>query len=52
MRTLYKGIPGGRELKLVWDGKDEQGRDVASGIYHYKLSAGGFSKTRKMLLLK
>ena len=52
VRTLYKGIPGGRELKLVWDGKDEQGRDVASGIYHYKLSGGGFSKTRKMLLLK
>ena len=52
VRTLYRGIPGGRELKLVWDGKDEQGRDVASGIYHYKLSGGGFSKTRKMLLLK
>ena len=35
-----------------WDGRDNSGRAVASGIYFYHLSAGGFSKVHKLLLLK
>lgn len=35
-----------------WDGKDEGGNEVASGIYFYKLTAGNFSSIRKMVLIK
>jgi len=38
--------------KLVWDGRDNSGNKVPSGIYIYKMEAKGFSATKKMLLLK
>ena len=43
--------PAGRH-RIVWDGKDDQGKDVASGIYFYRLEAGEFSESRRMVILK
>ncbi|NUO81650.1 choice-of-anchor B family protein [candidate division KSB1 bacterium] len=35
-----------------WDGKDEHGQPVGSGVYLYQMRAGNFSQTRKMLMIK
>jgi plastocyanin len=37
---------------VVWDGRDEQGNQVASGIYFYRVTADDYSLTRKMVLVK
>jgi len=38
--------------QAVWNGRDERGRGVASGVYFYRLVAGGESSTRRMVLMK
>jgi len=37
---------------VTWDGKDEQGRRVATGVYFSKLKACGRTAKRKLVLLK
>ena len=41
-----------RSKAIYWDGRTEFGERVASGIYFYHLSAGDYSATRKMVILK
>ena len=41
-----------RATAAYWDGRAETGEPVASGVYFYSLSAGDYSATRKMLILK
>ena len=41
-----------RSKAIHWDGRNEFGEGVASGVYFYHLSAGDFSATRKMLIIK
>ena len=52
IRTLVdeKQPPG--NYSILWDGKDENGRPVSSGIYFYRLKAGNFCQVRKMVLLR
>lgn len=57
VRTLRLGPtkPGiyiTKDRAVYWDGKNEQGTKVASGVYFYTLQTEHFSHTKKMLLLK
>ncbi|MCX6828405.1 MAG: DNRLRE domain-containing protein [candidate division Zixibacteria bacterium] len=38
--------------QVVWNGRSKDGQSVSTGIYLYRIVAGEFSETRKMLLLK
>ena len=46
------GMYKNRSQAVYWDGTNEMGESVASGVYFYTLTAGTFSTTRKMLILK
>ena len=46
------GIYQSRNRAAYWDGKNEVGEPVASGIYFYTLTAENFTATRKMLIRK
>ena len=52
VRTLFVGdLPAG-ESSLVWDGRDDAGRAVASGAYVARLRSDGEIATQKMILAK
>ena len=50
--TLAVGLREAGSYSLRWDGRDDAGRDLASGMYFYRLTAGNQVETRKLLLLR
>jgi len=52
VRTILRGHRPAGENRVTWDGKNEAGASVASGVFFYRLSTDGFTSTRKMVLLK
>ncbi len=52
IKTLVdKQLPAGAH-QITWNGKDEAGRAMASGVYYYRLETESQQATKKMLLLK
>jgi len=52
VKELLSGIQPAGNYNITWNGKDDSGKDVTSGIYFYKLKTNGKELTRKMLMLK
>jgi len=52
VRTLFEGVMEAGARTLTFDGKDQIGRTLSSGIYMYRMIAGTFVETKKMTLMK
>ncbi len=52
VRTLVSTLQAPGEHAVTWDGRDQSGVPVSSGIYLYRMNAGDFTQTRKMVLMK
>jgi hypothetical protein len=52
VKTLMSGTPSAARNKITWNGKDDSGAPVASGVYFYRLTADRTSTIKKMVMLK
>jgi hypothetical protein len=50
--TIVDDTKPAGEYSIIWNGRDNSGKNVASGIYFYRLIVGEQTKTKKMLLIK
>jgi hypothetical protein len=54
VRTLVDEMqtPAEAAFEVVWDGMNEQGQRVGSGVFLYQIDAPGFSSAKKLVILK
>ena len=52
MAVLVQGPRAAGTFAVRWDGRDQAGRAVTSGVYLYQLRAGEYTEVRKLLLLR
>ncbi len=52
VKTLIDDFRKPGRYAVLFDGKDEQGRTLSSGIYFYRLQSGGFKAVKRMVLLR
>jgi hypothetical protein len=52
VRTLENGMKDAGSYTVAWNGKNDRGASVASGMYFYKMETKGFSETKKMVMLR
>ncbi|PKN80791.1 MAG: Gingipain R [Candidatus Cloacimonetes bacterium HGW-Cloacimonetes-1] len=52
VKTLVNNSMSAGNHSVVWNGKDNSGASVSSGVYLYRMEAKGFTQTRKMMLMK
>ena len=50
-KLVNKELAAGNH-QMLWDGKDTRGSSVSSGIYFYRMEAGSYKATQKMMLMK
>jgi len=52
VRDFSRLTVNGERSTIVWDGTDDYGRKLSSGVYFVQLEAEGFKKTEKVILLR
>jgi hypothetical protein len=52
VRTLVEEDQTANVYRVWWDGRSNGGSEVASGVYFYRLIAGDFEATKKMVLIR
>lgn len=52
IRSYKPGVQGFGDHYYEWNGKDDNGNSVASGVYFYRLKFDDYQKTRKMIMMK
>jgi flagellar hook assembly protein FlgD len=52
VKTLINQPQNSGMHQVVWNGRDENGNSVSSGVYIYNLTSGNYSASKKLLLLK
>lgn len=52
IRSLVDEAKNSGNHRVIWNGKDERGANVASGIYFYRMETSNYSATKKMMLMK
>ncbi len=50
--TLVKGVQRAGVHQVLWNGADERGRSVSSGVYFYRLTTENYTRTLKMVLMR
>ena len=52
VRTLINEVKEAGNHTIVWNGRDKNNSSVSSGVYFYKMKAGKYSSTKKMIMMK
>ncbi len=52
IRSLVNETKAAGNHRIIWNGKDDRGNNVSSGIYFYRMDATNYSATKKMMLMK
>jgi flagellar hook assembly protein FlgD len=52
VRTLVDQTMSAGAQRTTWNGKDNNGQTVSSGVYFYHIQADGFTATKKMVMMK
>jgi flagellar hook assembly protein FlgD len=52
IKTLVNQEQTSGVYEVIWNGDDELGNKVSTGVYFYRIDAGDFVQTKKMMLIK
>jgi flagellar hook assembly protein FlgD len=52
VKELVDGYKEAGYHRVIWDGRNDSGESVSSGVYIYRMEAGKFSSVKKMIFLK
>ncbi|MDD2227864.1 MAG: choice-of-anchor J domain-containing protein [Candidatus Cloacimonetes bacterium] len=52
VRSLVRSMQATGNYRIVFDGKDDHGQPLSSGVYLYRLNTGTYTSTRKMMLME